>query len=519
MARPIGSIIIVGGGTAGWLSAAYLAARLPQDVPSPPSITLIEAPGIPTVGVGEGSWPTIRGTLATIGIDEEQFLLACDASFKQGSRFDGWVSGAPDDRYLHPFTPPPAAALRALIAAWAAQGGGIGFADAMTAQARVCAADLAPRQAAMPAYGGALNYAYHFDALKLAALLSRHSTGRLGVRHIADEVVGVRRDEAGGIAAVVTKENGELGSDLVIDCSGHSAILISGELESGWCDLGANLFNDRAIALQLPVAAGSPIASQTIGSAHRAGWLWDIGLPTRRGIGCVYSSRFMSDDEAIAELTAYVTRTGQGANAAALSPRLLKFPTGHRREFWKGNCVAIGLSAGFVEPLEASAIVLIELSLQALADNFPASREAMPIHAERFNRLFGLRWSRIADFLKLHYALSRRDEPYWRAHRDPATISDDLRQLLRLWQDQPPANYDFPLAEEMFPAASFQYVYYGMTGRAPPAARGIADQAAPLLAQVREKGRTLAASLPTNRAYLDGLRGAAASASAARETA
>lgn len=518
MERPVAKILIVGGGTAGWLSAAYLAARLPAMMPGPPSIMLVEAPGIPTIGVGEGTWPTIRATLAAIGIGEAEFLLACDGSFKQGSLFDGWVSGDPADRYLHPFTPPPAATPRALVAAWAEQGDDSSFAEAMTAQARVCAADLAPRQPDMPEYGGALNYAYHLDAAKLAALLSRHAVGRLGVRHLADEVIGARRDEAGGIAAVVTKENGELDADLVIDCSGHSAILIGSELGSEWSDLGASLFNDRAIALQLAVAPGSRVASQTIGTAHRAGWLWDIGLPTRRGIGCVYSSGFMSDDEAMAEIADYVGRSEPGASIADLSPRLLRFPTGHRRQFWKGNCVALGLSAGFIEPLEASAIVLTELSLQALADNFPASREAMPIHAERFNRLFRERWSRIADFLKLHYVLSRREEPYWRAQRDLGTVSDELRDLLRLWQDQPPSAYDFPLADEMFPAASFQYVYYGMTGRAPAATRGAGEQARPLLAQVREKGRSLAAALPSNRAYLDRLR-ASASPTQARETA
>jgi hypothetical protein len=203
--NPLRSIVIVGGGTAGWMTAAALSQVLG---PNRCELTLIESDAIPTVGVGEGTWPTIRGTLAQIGIDEDEFLLACDASFKPGSRFDGWVSGDPADSYLHPFTPPPAATPRTLVAAWMAQGSGIGFADAMTAQARVCAADLAPRQAAMPAYGGALNYAYHLDAVNLAALLSRHSTGRLGVRHIADEVVGARRDDSGGIAAVVTKDNG-----------------------------------------------------------------------------------------------------------------------------------------------------------------------------------------------------------------------------------------------------------------------------------------------------------------------
>ena len=161
-----------------------------------------------------------------------------------------------------------------------------------------------------------------------------------------------------------------------------------------------------------------------------------------------------------------------------MSPRSTRPPTSTRsRRDCCASRPAIGRSSGkaiasrsacrpgFIEPLEASAIVLIELSLRALADNFPASRRAMPIHAERFNRLFALRWRRIADFLKLHYVLSRRDEPYWRAQRDPATISPELGALLELWRDQPPSAYDFPLAEEIFPAASHQYVYYGMTGR------------------------------------------------------
>lgn len=518
MVRPIRNVVIVGGGTAGWLSAAYLAARLPLTTRHPPSITLIEAPGIPTIGVGEGSWPTIRGTLAAIGIGEEEFLRACDASFKQGSRFDGWVSGDPHESYLHPFTPPPPATPRALVAGWGALEEGGPFAAAMTAQARICAADLAPRQPTMPDYGGALNYAYHFDATKLAALLSHHAVGRLGVRHVADEVVSVRRDETDGVAAVITKEHGELGADLVIDCSGHSAIIIERELGSEWCDLGARSLNNRAIALQLPVALGSPVASQTIGTAHRAGWLWDIGLPTRRGIGCVYSSRFMSDDEATAELASYVARSG-ATNVATLSPRLLKFASGHRRRFWTGNCLAIGQSAGFIEPLEASAIALVELSLKALADNFPASREAMPIHAERFNRSFTRHWSRIVDFLKLHYALSRREEPYWQAQRDEATISEELRELLTLWRDQPPSAYDFPLAEELFPAASYQYVLYGMTGRAAMNVGGADDEVRSLLAQQREKGRALAAALPTNRSYLDRLGGAASAATAARRSA
>lgn len=514
MAEPVKRIVIVGGGTAGWLSACYLAARAGENSPVT-QITLIESPDIATIGVGEGTWPTMRETLATIGIDEVDFLAACDGSLKQGSRFDGWVSGGTGDSYLHPFTAPPPAETKSLLAAWTAMPEQASFAAAMTPQARVCANDLAPRQATMPAYAGALNYAYHLDAGKFATLLSRHGVEKLGVRHLRTTVTGVRRDAEDGIAAVETRDHGEVPGDLFIDCSGLRAVLIGEALGAGWDDLSAELFNDRALALQLPTPAGSPVASQTVATAHRAGWLWDIALPTRRGIGCVYASRYMTDEEAAAELRRYVAAIDPTANVDELAPRLLRFPSGHRTQFWKGNCVAIGLSAGFIEPLEASAIVLIELSLRALADNFAANRQAMPIHADRFNDLFALRWRRIADFLKLHYVLSRREEPYWQAVRDPATCSPHLRALLELWRDQPPSAYDFPLAEEIFPAASHQYIYYGMTG--PPARTSAGMAATPLLAQVRERARQLASALPTNRAYLDGLHRDGSAAIAPRE--
>ena len=181
------------------------------------------------------------------------------------------------------------------------------------------------------------------------------------------------------------------------------------------------------------------------------------------------------------------------------------FPTGHRRYFWLGNCVAIGLSAGFVEPLEASAIVLIELSLRALLDNFPGP-ETMGLVAERFNQLFETRWERIVEFLKLHYALSERTEPYWQAHRDPATYPERLGDLLALWQQQPPSAYDLPLAEEIFPHASYQYVYYGMGGPLPSSLPKPSPSLMSQLDQVAQRARTLVAALPTNRAYLEALR-------------
>ncbi|ALE17732.1 tryptophan halogenase, putative [Altererythrobacter epoxidivorans] len=499
MSASVARTVILGGGTAGWLAACFLAVRRPEL-----SITLVEAPDIPTIGVGEGTWPTMRGTLEAIGIEESEFLARCDASFKQGSRFDGWVDGEPDDRYYHPFSAPPPGDMHGLVAAWQQAAQDRSFAHAMTPQAQLCDRDLAPRQTGMPGYAAAANYGYHLDAGKFAALLAEHGEQRLGIRRIAARVDEIERAAGGDIAAVVTSDGERIEGDFFIDCSGHAGVLIGGALGSEWVDRSDVSFNDRALAVQVPVAPGSAVASQTVGTAHEAGWLWDIALPTRRGIGCVYSSRFIDDDRADAILRRYVAAHVPHIDVEGLQPRKLSFRTGHRRDFWRRNCVAIGLSAGFIEPLEASAIVLIELSVRALADNFPASRRAMDIHAGRFNDLFRYRWDRIVDFLKLHYVLSRREEPYWQAQRSAESIPPRLAEQIELWRDQPPSSWDFPQVDEIFSAASQQFVLYGMGFPVPPSATNPAPEAAlARIAEVRDQTRALSAALPTNRAYLD----------------
>ncbi len=507
----ISRIVIVGGGTAGWLAACLIAARANPSAAAPISVTLIESPDIPTIGVGEGTWPTMRRTLEQIGIPEAEFLLACDASFKQGSRFDGWRTGEAGDRYFHPFVAPVDGEPCDVVAAWHQSEADRRFADVVSPQPRTCALDLAPRQRAMPDYAGALNYAYHLDAGKFAALLARHATDRLGVRHVRDHVISVGMAANGDIATVTMRATDAVEGDLFIDCTGHAALLIGEQYGVPFIDRSTELFNDRALAVQVPVAPGSPIASQTTATAHGAGWIWDIGLPTRRGVGCVYSSHHASDDQAAATLEAYLRGAMPTVDTGQLSFRRLAFRSGHRARFWERNCLAIGLSAGFLEPLEASAIVLIELSLEALLDGFPATREVMDIHADRFNTVFRYRWDRIVEFLKLHYVLSHREEPYWRDHREAGSIPPRLAELLRLWRHQPPSRADLPAIDEIFPAASYQYVLYGM-GFAPPAEgairTGARDHVAARLRQVDQRARTLAASLPTNRAYLDALRDA-----------
>lgn len=509
---------MVGGGTAGWLAACTLAARADPQAPHPLRITLVESPEVPTIGVGEGTWPTMRATLARIGIPEAEFLRCCDASFKQGTRFEGWAGGGEDHGYDHPFVPPVEGDPAVILRLWQAQGGHQPFAAAVGAQPCASALDLAPRQRAMPDYAGALNYAYHLDAVKFADLLRRHGTERLGVRLVRDHVIAVERAEDGDIAALVARAAGRIAGDLFIDCSGHRALLIGAEYGVPFLDCGDVLFNDRALAVQLPVADDSPIASRTLATAHRAGWIWDIGLPTRRGIGCVYASAHCDDGEAEAILRDHLARAAPSVDLDGLAPRRLAFRSGHRERFWERNCLAIGLSAGFLEPLEASAIVLIELSLNALLDDFPRSRDLMGLHADRFNALFRYRWDRIVEFLKLHYLLSRREEPYWRAHRDQASVPPRLAGLLRLWEHRPPSPRDFPATEEVFPAASYLYVLYGMGFPLPPAGPLLAASVKPsLLGQVEQRGRALAASLPTNRAYLAALRREAAPAPDRRE--
>jgi flavin-dependent dehydrogenase len=503
MEQPVNRIVIVGGGTAGWLSACYIASQRKRWGGDDFSVTVVDAPDIPPIGVGEGTWPTMRQTLSEIGLDEADVIRSCEASLKQGTRFDGWVTGEPGDIYYHPFTPPPAGNPSDLIAAWREGPSDLPFGFAVSSQPAVCERSLAPRQSAMPPYTGALNYAYHLDAAKLAARLSRHAVSTLGVAHLREEVIGVESDANGNIRALRTRGGAEVPGDLFIDCSGHSGFLIAGHYETGWIDRGAALANDRALAVQVPVDPASAIESQTISTAHEAGWIWDIGLPSRRGVGCVYSSRFMTDERADEVLRAYVSQFAGTEAAATLSPRVLSFRTGHREEFWRGNCVAIGLSAGFIEPLEASAIVMIELSLRALVDNFPADAAAMGLHARRFNELFRLRWDRIVDFLKLHYVLSRREEPYWAAQRDGDTVSPRLAELLRLWRDQPPSDYDFPLVDEIFPAASHQYVYYGMGGAAPRHLPRPSDAMRRQLEQIRQRTSGLLGALPPNRTLLN----------------
>jgi hypothetical protein len=498
MSKPIRDIVVVGGGSAGWLSAAIIASEHRHL-----RVTLVESPGVPPIGVGEGTWPSMRDTLHRVGVSESDFLRECDAAFKQGSRFDRWVDGRAGDYYFHPFVLPQGYGDANLAAAWQDSHGGVPFADLVSFQPHLCARGRAPKQAQTPEFAAVANYGYHLDAGKFGVFLRRHCVEKLGVRHVPDHVDAVVAEDNGDIAGLRLRGHGVLAGDLFVDCTGMQALLLGGHYGIPLLHRKHVLFNDSALAVQVPYpAADAPIASQTTSTAQAAGWIWDIGLPTRRGIGHVYSSAHTSDEEAERALRAHVLETGGPADIA---PRKLRFEPGYRERFWQRNCVAIGLSAGFIEPLEASALALVEMSAAWLADDMPATRAQVDLVAARFNEAFTYRWERVIEFLKLHYVLSKRaDSPFWIEHREAAGIPARLRELLALWRTRPPSRRDFARIEEVFPSASYQYILYGMgypleaTARASDLPRE-ADRH--FREAARLTGRMLAA-LPSNRELL-----------------
>jgi tryptophan 7-halogenase len=282
---------------------------------------------------------------------------------------------------------------------------------------------------------------------------------KLGIRHVVDDVTEVVKGDTRDIDYVQTRKSGRFAADLFIDCSGFRSLLLGAAMEVPFVDRSDVLFIDRALAMQVPYdEPQSAITPYTVSTAQKHGWIWDIGLQSRRGVGHVFSSNHTTTDAALAELRAYVGEKHQN-----LGPREIKIACGHRQTFWKGNCVANGLAGGFLEPLESSALVLIELSADMISGMLPATRETMPTLAKRFNQATQVRWDRIIDFLKLHYILSQRtDSKFWIDNRDPASIPDSLKEQLELWRYRAPGDQDFTSNCEMFPAASYQYVLFGM---------------------------------------------------------
>jgi len=420
-------IVIVGGGTAGWMCAAGLARLL---VPDDYDLTLIESEEIGTVGVGEATLPHIRRFNAMLGLDEAAFLRATQGSIKLGVEFVDWLR--PGERYIHPFGTfgEPWAGVEFQHHWTRARQAGepVGsFQDYSYAIAACRRNAFEPPQDDPASIRGTYDYAYHFDAGLYADYLRRWATAR-GVERIEGKVVDIRRDPANGHVHRLTLASGaEVEGDLFVDCSGFRSLLVGATMGSGWHDWSEWLPCDRALAV--PCARVDPLTPYTRLTAQRGGWVWRIPLQHRTGNGHVFSSRHCSEDEACDILLSRLDGEALG------EPRLLRFQAGRRDRAWVGNCVAIGLSSGFLEPLESTSIYLIQAAIIDLANLIPARGGGIdPRLAAEFNRLFAALYERTRDFLILHYAANDRvGEPLWDEAR-AMTLPDDLRQRIDLFR-------------------------------------------------------------------------------------
>ncbi len=505
----------MGGGSAGWLTAGVIAAehRIDPQAQQPFELLLVESPDVPTIGVGEGTWPSMRATLQRIGISETDFVRECDASFKQGTWFRNWQTGS-DHTYSHPFAVPIDYADTDLAPHWRALPDAPKFADAVTPQTALFADCLAPKQITTPEYAFVVNYGYHLDAGKFAELLRRHCTEKLGVQHVKANVSQINAADNGDIQSVTTDRAGDIAGDLFIDCTGTKSLLLGEHFKVPFQSQQGYLFNDTALAAQVPYAdENQAILSCTHSTAQTSGWIWDIGLPTRRGTGHVYSSAHISEDEATAQLLAYIKDVAGERAAADVTPRKIRYRPGHRQKFWHRNCVAIGMSSGFIEPLEASALVMIELAAGMIADQLPPTRQIMDVVARRYNRKFLRHWNQIIEFLKLHYVLSARDDsPYWQDNHAAESIPEKLAEQLSLWRYRSPWHPDAEAVDDLFPSASYQYILYGMGFETAPRHTGSRQQelrqrrASELFQENAARARQLQQAMPGNRELLNKVR-------------
>ncbi|MEO0032672.1 MAG: hypothetical protein RIS94_2430 [Pseudomonadota bacterium] len=456
-ANPL-SIVIVGGGTAGWMTAAAFGHFLGPGF----SVRLVESEEIGTIGVGEATIPQIGLFNQALGIDENEFIRATQASFKLGIEFVGWQR--PGTHYMHAFGDVGRpVGLCAFQHYWSrAQRLGLGGPTH-----DYCLNDMAAKQGRM--HRGApitsknvphMPYAFHFDAGLYAAFLRKFAETH-GVVRTEGRIADVLRDgQSGDVSALRLQSGEEITGDLFIDCSGMRALLMSA-LDAGYEDWTRWLPCDRALAV--PSARVEDFTPYTRSTAHDAGWQWRIPLQHRTGNGRVYCSSFISDEDAAESLLAHL-------DAPALAdPRPIRFTTGRRKQAWSHNVIAVGLSSGFLEPLESTSIHLIQSAISRILKFMPGKIQAQADRDE-YNRQFAFEMERIRDFIVLHYTLNERDEPFWRACREMA-LPDSLTHRIELFRAN---GHIFRDADELFSEVAWFQVMAGQ-GIVPAGSHALAD--------------------------------------------
>jgi len=421
---PLRSIVVVGGGTAGWMTALMLANSA---YGSKLKITVVESTQVGTIGVGEGSTPWLRGFFEELGIEESEWMPACNATYKNGITFDKWSTRQGFESYFHAF----ASMLDNLTMTQFINNvhSRLNHADVhahpdrffiATKLARDCLAPKPQRSFPFDVW-----YGYHFDATLLGAFLNKKAQQR-GVQHVARHVNAVSRHDNGDIASLQLEDGETLAADFFVDCTGFASILIGKTLETPFVPYTENLFNNAAIALATPL--NGPIMSQTVSTALNHGWAWKIPLTNRHGNGYVYSTDFCTPEQAETEL-----RTHLGVMDADVSARHLKMRVGRVTESWNRNCLAVGLSQGFIEPLEATALLFVQRTVSL----FVSTLEKGDLSAEARNMLnqaVNAQFEGTRDYIVTHYKTNTRtDTDYWRANAANTNLSNPLKQLLATW--------------------------------------------------------------------------------------
>jgi tryptophan halogenase len=416
-------VVVVGGGTAGWMTAAALVRLLPGHA----SVHLVESKTIGVVGVGEATLPHMRAFNERLGIDEADFMARTRATFKLGIEFRDW--GRIGDSYIHPFgTFGRGTGTVDFHHYWTRllrEGKALPALDSLSYAGALARGGKFDHPATDGTLAGTYGYAYQFDALLFAPYL-RQIAQESGARRTEGTVVSVDRDgESGDIKAIDLDSGERIEGDLFVDCSGFRSLLLGSALEEPFADWSHWLPTDRAVAM--PCRTRTAVTPYTSAIAMPSGWRWRIPLQHRTGNGYVYASAFVSDDDARRALGTAV----EGEALAA--PRVLRFKAGRRRRSWVGNCVAIGLASGFLEPLESTSIYLVQQAITALIELFP-ERRISATDRDEFNRVIDLEYDRIRDFLILHYhATTRSDSPFWDYVRT-MPIPDTLSEKLDLWR-------------------------------------------------------------------------------------
>jgi len=488
----ISTIVIVGGGSAGWMAAAALAKMLEGSK----TIRLVESEEIGTVGVGEATIPQMRLFNAALGLDEAEFVRATQGSFKLGIEFVNW--GALGERYIHAFGNVGQDLGMVPFHHYWLKMRRLGRADALAdytlSNVAARAGRFAPLVRALGLPDMPLAYAYHFDAGLYARYLRGYSE-KLGVRRSEGKVARVELRPADGHVQALLMENGErIEGDLFIDCTGFRGLLIEQALQTGYEDWSHWLPCDRALAV--PTENVGPPPPYTRSTAGRAGWQWRIPLQHRTGNGHVYCSRFISDDEASAELLAQV----EGRPLA--EPRPLRFVTGKRKKLWNKNVVAMGLASGFLEPLESTSIYLVQSAISRLIQFFP-SRGFNAVDIAEHNRLADEEFERVRDFIILHYhQTTRTDSPFWQ-HCRTMEVPAELRAKIALFRS---AGRLLRGPQDIFNEVSWLQVMVGQglqpQGYHPMADLLNADEGAYFLGNIKAGIARQVAGLPSHGEYL-----------------